>query len=122
MGWQRTDDLDGSVPAEQVTFGLDGKAYVVDLGESEHGKLRKVLQRFLTVAVVYAELPPVPENLPAVHVPASSPEAPPAGGGTAVLEKVPQRLIRVWANANGYTVGPRGRIPEAIIEHYHREH
>jgi hypothetical protein len=121
MGWQRTDDLDGSVPAEQRTFGLDGKAYTIDLGDAEFSRLQAALQRFLTVAVVYAELPAVPEFMPVVSPPRpprpADPSSPPDANG-----KAPQRIVRIWANQNGYSVGPRGRIPEHIIAAYESEH
>lgn len=63
--WTRVDDIDGT-DAQQVTFGLDGTAYVIDLGDIEHEKLRGVLKRFIDVAKPYGELPvpPVQEEEP----------------------------------------------------------
>ncbi len=136
MGWQRTDDLDGT-PAEQVTFGLDGKAYVVDLGDVEHAKLANTLQRFLTVATVYGALPDPPEFPGYLPVAEAAPQSTEAvrpdttlgqapsvrGGRTASVTKerveVPQKVIRAWAIGRGYQVGPKGRIPEAIVTTYY---
>jgi hypothetical protein len=57
--WTRVDDIDGT-EAQQVTFGLDGTAYVIDLGDIEHEKLRGVLRRFIDVAQSYGEMPVPP--------------------------------------------------------------
>jgi hypothetical protein len=57
--WTRVDDIDGT-EAQQVTFGLDGTAYTIDLGNIEHEKLRGVLKRFIDVAQPYGEMPVPP--------------------------------------------------------------
>lgn len=130
MGWQRTDDLDNG-PGEQRTFGLDGKAYVVDLGPGNHGKLIKALQPFLTVATVYGELP-VPPEFPGPATPLSitngqpvvvdKPTAKPRGRRGKQSVSVPQATIREWANANGYQVSPKGRIPNQVMEAFTTAH
>lgn len=148
MGWQRTDDFTGHAPAEQVSFGLDGKAYTLDLGDDENRKFHQLLQRYLTVAVVYGEMPEPPAG-PVVAVLSQTTEAArpePEGGGVSApttgvrggraasvpasagttrgksRADVPQREIRVWANANGYSVGPKGRIPEVIVSAFHEQY
>jgi hypothetical protein len=63
MGWSRTriDDLDGSA-ARPFTFGVDGKAYVLDLGERNRKRIEEILRPFLVVAQEYGELPEAPED------------------------------------------------------------
>lgn len=137
MGIQRTDDLDGT-PAGQVTFGLDGKAYVVDLGPKENAKLHAAVQRWVTVATVYGVLPEPPEfpgYTPIGITPPQSTEAArpdmreestsPEGGGRAasvIHEEVPEKVIRAWAIGRGHSVGPKGRIPRAIVAEYYEAH
>jgi hypothetical protein len=141
MGWQRTDDLDGS-PATEVTFGLEGQAYVLDLGAVEHEKLCKALQRWLTVAKPYAEMPVPPKPVASVaessatvtpikrvsaarkstkgsHAPGRIVRAKPVvqDGG-----KLDHALVRTWANQNGFTVSPKGRISSQVIEEYRHAH
>jgi hypothetical protein len=63
MGWSRTriDDLDGTV-ARTFTFGVDGKAYVLDLGERNAKRIEDILRPFLVVAHEYGQLPLPPED------------------------------------------------------------
>lgn len=134
MGWTLSDDLDGS-PATKQTFGFDGQVYEIDLGVANREKLEKALRPFLAVARVYGEMPEAPVDFPgteAVVVPAPTP-APrtPTRKAAARPEKKPKRkltsvptqkpdfaAVRVWANENGYSVGPTGRLPAAILEAY----
>lgn len=147
MGWKRTDDLNGA-EAEQITFGLDGQAYMIDLGADNLARLRKALQPFLTVAQVYADLPQPPALSPAEMLaaldlteeqmqpepepvkpaaPTPAPRAPRtlrSVGGTSRRKgktaDVPVATIRAWAQRNGFEgVGPKGRIPDAIVAQYH---
>lgn len=43
----RIDDIDGSEPASEVTFSLDGADYVIDLGARNIGKLNNALKPFI---------------------------------------------------------------------------
>lgn len=45
-----TDDLDGSADAEEMTFGLDGAWFTIDLGPKNAEKLREALTAFVEVA------------------------------------------------------------------------
>jgi hypothetical protein len=124
MGWTRTDDLDGS-PAEQHTFGLDGKAYAIDLSDANAAKLLKALQPFLTVAQPYGEMPAAPEFLrPAPPLPIStgSEAKPRKRGKQSAPVTAAVKTIRDWANANGYQVAPKGRIPAQVVAAYTEAH
>lgn len=39
-----------------------------------------------------------------------------SGAATAKRDREQTRVIRVWANNNGYELSGRGRIPEHLIE------
>jgi hypothetical protein len=72
MAWKRADDLSGTTDdVEQRTFGLDGKAYVIDLGQESHQRLVTALEEFVRSAVPYGELPVPPDR-----------DAPPAAPAT----------------------------------------
>ncbi len=45
-----TDDVDGSLAAETVTFGLDGLSYEIDLKEENAADLRHILAPYISVA------------------------------------------------------------------------
>jgi hypothetical protein len=135
MALRRTDDLDGSLPAEQVTFGLEGTAYVIDLGEAGRARLQQALQRFLTVATPYGELPLLPVSL--LPAEADAPDSPAAARGGRAAPAAPrrspakaapesvevsQKLARAWANQSGYSVNAKGRVPDAIMKAYIEAH
>ena len=42
-----TDDIDGGKAVETVSFGLDGKHYVIDLGAKNAKNLRKVVAAYI---------------------------------------------------------------------------
>ncbi|MDP9443321.1 MAG: Lsr2 family protein [Actinomycetota bacterium] len=99
------DDIDGSEAAETVTFGLDGKQYQIDLNEEHAGDLREVLAPFISVARPLGG----------------------AGGGRKARAAAPQqrtstevdsKAVRVWAEANGIKVSPRGRLSADVVEQY----
>ena len=91
------DDIDGSVAAETVSFALDGVSYEIDLSVRNARALRSELTRWQQAAR---------------HV----------GGRRvaplAVPTAVDTRAVRAWAASNGVQVPNRGRIPNAVIEHY----
>jgi hypothetical protein len=95
-----TDDLDGSANAKQVTFGLDGVAYSIDLSSRNEKKLRDALQEFINHA------------------------GRERSSGTARSAKVRGQRdfdiaeLRAWAAKKGIELPSRGRIPGAVIEQY----
>jgi hypothetical protein len=96
-----SDDLDGSDASETIRFGLDGKAYEIDLSASNAAVLRQSLGKFVGVARK-------------------------AGGPT--LGATPRRrsgstnydpaTVRAWAASQGIAVNPRGRISASVLEKY----
>lgn len=103
---QVIDDLDGTEldagDVEEVRFGLDGTAYVIDLSRDNAGTLRSTLTRYTDAAR---------RDQVATRPTTTNPRT--TGSGRKDLDQV-----RQWANANGYTVSSRGRIPSAVLEAY----
>jgi hypothetical protein len=94
---QLVDDLDGSVidgNGRTVKFGFEGKSYEIDLSDTNAGKLREVLAPFVKAGRTVA--------------------SPRGRASTSRGKSSDLAAIRAWANANGFKVGDRGRIPEAV--------
>lgn len=102
------DDLDGSELSDTAVttrFSLDGSHYEIDLGEANRDKLREVLAPFIAAGRKAAA-----SSASGTRRNAKSGSRSGAGKRTAA--------IREWANANGHSVGERGRIPANIVEAY----
>ncbi len=99
------DDIDGSEGTETVTFGLDGVTYEIDLNDAHAEDLREVLAPFVSVARKTSG--------------SSS-----RGRATATAPKqrsgsdIDPKAVRAWADANGVSVSPRGRIKADVLEQY----
>lgn len=83
-----TDDLDGTEGAATVTFGLDGRAYEIDLTGEHAGALRSALKPFTATA-----------------------RRVPGAAKRPVQARQRAAQVRIWAKAHGYEVGKLGRIP-----------
>jgi len=92
------DDLDGSVAAETIKFGLDNTHYDVDLSEKNAAEFRTTLGAFITAG----------RRTGGRQVARSTTKKTP--GNTLAM--------RSWAAANGFVVSDRGRIPLAVQEAY----
>jgi len=101
------DDLDGSELGDNAVttrFSLNGAHYEIDLNEANREKLAEALAPFIAAG----------RRASAGSVSGRG-AAPKRRGGAA---KGNTSAIREWANANGHTVGDRGRIPAHIVEAY----
>jgi hypothetical protein len=99
------DDLDGSGGAEAVTFGLDGRAYEIDLTPKNREKLEGALAPYLAAARKVA---------PSGRV--SRTNTTPSGSGLPAEEL---QAIRAWAAEQGIDVAARGRIAARVVDAYH---
>jgi len=97
------DDLDQSDAEETVTFGLDGKEFVIDLNKKNARALRDALATYV------AHARPVSNR-------GSRRSATKAAGGAAPSE------IRAWARSNGFDVPERGRVAAEVREAYAAAH
>ncbi|MEU6704711.1 histone-like nucleoid-structuring protein Lsr2 [Streptomyces wuyuanensis] len=98
------DDLDGGEAHETVTFGLDGKAFEIDLSAVNAEKLRELLEPFRVKARRSSAGRAVTSST------RRSAQKDEDGPSTAE--------IREWAQANGYEMKSRGRVPAEIREAY----
>jgi Lsr2 len=96
-----TDDIDGGKAAETVSFGLDGKAYEIDLSKKNAAALRKALADFTTAG---RRVRPSRQVARAAR-PASA-------------TSVDAKAIREWAIGQGISVSARGRVPADVVEQY----
>ncbi|MEU9503508.1 Lsr2 family protein [Streptomyces sp. NPDC048196] len=98
------DDLDGGEAHETVTFALDGKAYEIDLSDSNAEKLRESLADFVKAG---RRTGGRSGGRGKARVAASA--------GSQDTAK-----IRAWAKENGYNVNDRGRVPADIREAFEK--
>jgi hypothetical protein len=97
---QLVDDLDGSLidgNGRTVKFGLDGKAYEIDLSDANAERLHAALEPFVKAGRTTSSV---------------------RSRATGSRNTSDLAAIRSWANANGFKVGDRGRIPEAVRAAY----
>jgi hypothetical protein len=93
------DDLDGGTAEETVTFGLDGKAYELDLSSVNADALRGVFAPYISTGRRSRS------NARLLRPGAASSD-------------VDIAAVRQWAVDNGYAVNTRGRIPAPILAAY----
>ena len=101
-----TDDIDGSEATQTVEFGYRGKKYSIDLSDSNASEFDDALAPYIGAA----------EQTGGSR----------SSGGTRRATAPRQRssnafdpkAVRAWAEANGVTVSPRGRIKADVLEQY----
>jgi len=97
------DDIDGSVAAETVSFGLDGRQFDIDLSADHAAQLRDVLAEFVAAAR-RGEGRSRRRAAPAPSRPA--------------IDRDRTTAVREWAKANGHAVSDRGRIAKSVLDAY----
>lgn len=98
------DDIDGSPADETVTFALDGVTYEIDLSKDNAARLREALAEWIARARRTGGR-------------RSTGRQPAAGGRQPGANEV-----RAWAQAQGYEVSSRGRVPREVREAYDKAH
>jgi nucleoid-associated protein Lsr2 len=101
-----TDDIDGGKAAETVTFGLDGRAYTIDLSARNARALRKVLAPYIESGR---------------RVRTGSPGRGRSRTAAARTTSSTQQ-VREWARSQGIEVADRGRIPSELAARYQAAH
>lgn len=102
---QLTDDLDGTVLEEgegkQITFSIDGRAYEIDLSDTNADSFYKALSPYVDAARSARTT---------------------GGRGARPASRARSDLdlgaVREWARANGHTVSDRGRVPATVVDAY----
>ncbi|AEW95709.1 MULTISPECIES: histone-like nucleoid-structuring protein Lsr2 [Streptomycetaceae] len=90
-----SDDIDGGEATETIAFGLDGKAYEIDLSAANADKLRNALTPYLKAGRRRSRSGKAYQRTSVAPDPAA---------------------VRAWARSNGMDVPPRGRIPKKVYE------
>lgn len=96
------DDIDHSTADENVTFGLDGINYEIDLSAENAKSLRDALATYVGAG----------RRVGGRAVRGRGPAAATKGSSDVAQ-------IRAWARDNGYTVHERGRIQAEIRDAYY---
>ncbi|MGP4994576.1 Lsr2 dimerization domain-containing protein [Glutamicibacter ardleyensis] len=91
MAMIRVSDISGDTNANAIHFSVDQKSYEIDLTDAETEQMQQDISRFLSVARK-ASAPGKPQT--------SNPNA---------------KRIREWAQKNGHSVNPQGRLPKSLI-------
>jgi hypothetical protein len=106
---QVVDDIDGKVlregEGETIHFSVDGVSYEIDLSVKHAREFRKSMSPYTSSATRI--------------------NGKRRGGKTSSHQEKPTRIdpfqskhIRQWANANGYSIGKKGRIPTNVLNAY----
>jgi hypothetical protein len=109
------DDLDGSDAAATVSFGLDGRAYEIDLSDDNAAKLRDSLASFVAGARKSGGSSATSSRPRAQKMTANA-------GPPQRLDRDQTAAIRAWARHNGHAVSDRGRISKAVVEAFQAAH
>ena len=94
------DDIDRSDAVETVSFGLDGKWYLIDLNEEHSEQLREQIDYWKK----YARR----DKSRSVRSRRANRSLTFAG------------QVRSWATANGIPVNKRGKVPATLIERFNQ--
>jgi hypothetical protein len=104
------DDLDGSTPAETITFAVNGRKYEMELGKRNVDAMKEVMQPFIDKAreVSGRNSSPLPR-------------------GAAYKNTLQRRewlaQVRTWLRKNGHpNLSDFGRVPAALMEQYEEAH
>ena len=97
------DDLTGGPADETVEFGIDGRAYEIDLSARHAEEFRRQVARFLE----HASLVRAAHRRPSARTLASRERS---------------RQIRAWAEEQGLDISERGRLPREVIQQYDDKH
>lgn len=108
-----TDDIDGSEANDTITFGIDGYVYEIDLSLEHEKELREGIKEFVGAATRLGNWS-LKDGRGAIQ-PAT--RRAPVG-----MNRERNRAIREWAEQQGKRVSPRGRIPQAIVDEFHKAH
>ncbi len=101
-----TDDLDGSVATETVSFGLDGAGFEIDLTAAHAEELREVLGQFVAHARTAGGTGGPRRRRQAAR---------PAASAHGELDS---KAVRTWAAEQGIAVSARGRLKADVLEQY----
>ncbi len=104
---QMTDDIDGSDATQTVEFSYRGKSYSIDLNDANASEFDDALAPYISAAEK-----------------SGSAQSTRSSGRRATTPRqrassdIDPKAVRAWAEANGVSVSPRGRIKADVLEQY----
>jgi hypothetical protein len=104
---QMTDDLDGSEATQSIEFSFRGKSYTIDLNDSNASDFDDAIAPYIAAAQPSGGAQPARSSARRTSTPSQR-----------VSGDADPKQVRAWAEANGVTVSPRGRIKADILEQY----
>jgi hypothetical protein len=111
-----TDDLDGGEADQTVEFALDGIGYTIDLNDKNAAAFREFLRRHAEAGT----------RVGRVNTNGYTPGQTVRRNGVGVdhanfrANRDLNSKIRSWALDNGFDLADRGRIPQVVVDAYHR--
>ena len=102
-----TDDIDGSAATHTVEFSYRGKSYRLDLNDENASEFDDALAPYISAAEK-----------------AGGAQSSRGSGRRSTTPRqrsssdLDPKAVRAWAEANGVSVSPRGRIKAEILEQY----
>jgi hypothetical protein len=117
------DDLDGSDAAGTVSFGLDGRAYEIDLSDENAARLRDSLASFVAAARNRGgSAAGARRGQKAARKTAAPAMTAGPGPRPPALDREQTAAIRAWARQNGHQVSDRGRISKTVVDAFQAAH
>ncbi len=96
------DDIDGSAADTTVEYEWQGQRYAIDLSEKNADEFADAIAPYVSASRKVGKVG----------------KGAPAKAGKTKSGELDVKAIRVWAEANGAQVNPRGRISGKVIEQY----
>ncbi|NBH02584.1 Lsr2 family protein [Amycolatopsis sp. SID8362] len=100
------DDLDGGAATQTVPFALDGVSYEIDLSDENAAALRDEFARYIEAGRRTGGR--------RIKVTVGQSTAGNRSSSTGAAQRERNQEVRAWAQANGYGIAERGRIPKEI--------
>jgi Lsr2 len=100
-----TGDTGQVEASETVRFGVDGRAYEIELSARHASELRSMVSRYISAARTIRSAP------------SRARQQPPSRRRTQ-MDPEQSRRIRSWAMQRGLLASPRGRIPQHVVAEY----
>jgi hypothetical protein len=98
---QLEDDLTGGPADETIRFGVDGRDYQIDLNAKHAATFRKQVATFMERGRLVTSRRS-------------------RGATRSAASREHSRLIRAWAEQQGFEVAEHGRLPAQVVQEYER--
>ncbi len=117
------DDLDGSDAAGTVSFGLDGRAYEIDLSDDNAARPRESVASFVAAAGTSGGSAAGNRRGQRTTPKTTAPKTTASSGPRSqLLGREQTAAIRAWARQNGHQVSDRGRVAKTVVDAFQAAH